>query len=399
MHNPDRLSARCCATLPPPPQPEAGSRRRRLWELGTHAHCPVVGVCLSLEAMRRLARKLLVLSGEEDDYTLHCALVTAAERRNAVSEALQRELEQRFALDVQQAAKAKCADSLMAWWRTRTRAAQGEIAGALWATLSHARCSEWLEMRVLGQVHMLQHQVGAAQRVDWQRHKELIAEHQALSREYAKVQERMTAWRQEQAQALAEGERERLQLRAAKLGLQTQLEQAREQLARWMAASPELPERLALQQRLQEQTERAQALQRELNRLQQQAQAPTISPLPPPPMSSAPAEPLPTQLEQRVVLCVGGRSNTVPLYRRAVEDCGAQFLHHDGGAEHKPAQLEPQLAAADLVICQTGCISHDAYWRVKDHCKRHGKRCVFVETPSRSAFERALAQAAGAPGA
>lgn len=392
MHHPDRLSARCCATLPAPPQPDAGSRRRRLWELGSHSHCPVIGVCLSLEAMRRLARKLLVLSGEEDDYTLHCALVTAAERRNAVSEALQRELDQRFKLDVQQAAKAKCADSLMAWWRTR--AAQGEIAGPLWATLSHPRCGEWLEMRVLGQVHMLQHQVGAAQRVDLQRHKELIAEHQALSSEYAQAQERITQWRQEQAQAQADWERERLQLRAAKLGLQTQLDQARDQLTRWMAASPELPERLALQQRLAEQTERAQALQRELNRLQQAQALPAVVLASSAAVAAPPEASAQQQLEQRVVLCVGGRSSTVPLYRRAVEDRGAQFLHHDGGAEHKPAQLEPQLAAADLVICQTGCVSHDAYWRVKDHCKRHNKRCVFVDTPSRSAFERALAQAA-----
>lgn len=395
MPHPEHDSARCCAALPTAPATEpVSSRRRRLWELGTHAHCPVVGVCLSLDAMRRLARKLLVLSGEEDDYTLHCALVTAAERRNPVSEALQRELEQRYTLDLKQAAQAKCGDSLMAWWRNR--AAQGEIAGPLWATLTHPRCSEWLEMRVLGQVHMLQHQVGAAQRVDLQRHQALIAEHRALSREYAQAQQRITQWRQEQAQAAATWERERLQLRAQQLSLQTQLDQAREQLAHWQATRPELPERLALQQRLQAQTERAQALQRELNRLQgaQPAAAPptpraeasaTLTPAPVPP--TAPA------LEQRVVLCVGGRANTVPLYRRAVEDCGAQFLHHDGGAEHKPAQLEPQLAAADLVICQTGCISHDAYWRVKDHCKRHHKRCVFVDTPSRSAFERALAQA------
>ena len=107
----------------------------------------------------------------------------------------------------------------------------------------------------------------------------------------------------------------------------------------------------------------------------------------------------PASLEQRVVLCVGGRGGSVPQYRQAVEGCGAQFLHHDGGSEHKPAQLEPQLAAADLVICQTGCISPDAYWRVKDHCKRHGKLCVFGDTPSRTAFERALAQAAAEAGA
>jgi len=388
------LEDRCCAPLVLQPA-EAGSRRRRLWELGTHAHCPVIGVCLSLDSMRRLARRCLVLSGDEDDYTLHCALVTAAERRNPVSEALQREMEQRFALDLRQAAQAKSTDALMNWWRSR--AAQGEIAGPLWATLTHARCDQWLEMRVLGQVHMLQHQVGAAQRVDLQRHRELIAEHQALSAEYGAAQRRMSDWVQERGREQAAWERERMQLRAEGLALRTRLAQAEEEAERWQRLSPDLPERLALQQRLREQTERAQGLQRELNRLQQAAAAPGPEPggpgMPPLPVPSAVA-PVPSQLEHRVVLCVGGRSSTVPQYRRAVEDCGAQFLHHDGGTEHRPQQLEPQLAAADLVICQTGCISHDAYWRVKDHCKRHGKRCVFIETPSRSAFERALQQAA-----
>ena len=137
--------------------------------------CQELGVCQArhcidcpMPRVRVLARKLLVLQGDEDDYTLHCSLVTAAARRNVVAEALQKDLEQRFSLDVRNAARAKCRESLMTWWRNR--AAQGEIAGALWATLTHARCDEWLEMRVLGQVHMLQHQVGAAQRVDLAAH-------------------------------------------------------------------------------------------------------------------------------------------------------------------------------------------------------------------------------------
>lgn len=382
----ERLSARCCLPLS---TPSSGSRRRRLWELGSHSHCPVVGVCLSLEAMRRVARKLLPLNGDEDDYQLHCALVSATARRNAVSEALQRELEQRFALDLRQAAQAKDTEALTQWWRTR--AAQGEIAGPLWATLTHARCTEALEMRVLGQVHMLQHQVGAAQRIDLQRHKALIAEHQALANEYGAAQQRVTEWTQAHAREQAAWERERMQLRATQLALQTQLDAAREQLQRWQSLSPDLPARLALQQRLQQQTERAQALQRELNH---QAVASLPTPVPDPVRVEAPPAAAPPRLEQQVVLCVGGRSATVPLYRRAVEDRGAHFLHHDGGLEQRSTQLEPQLAAADLVICQTGCISHDAYWRVKDHCKRHGKRCLFVDTPSRAAFERALAQAA-----
>ena len=43
--------------------------------------------------------------------------------------------------------------------------------------------------------------------------------------------------------------------------------------------------------------------------------------------------------------------------------------------------LEASLNAADLVICQTGCLSHGDYWRVQDHCKRLGKTCVLVEQP------------------
>ena len=43
--------------------------------------------------------------------------------------------------------------------------------------------------------------------------------------------------------------------------------------------------------------------------------------------------------------------------------------------------LEASLVAADLVICQTGCLSHGEYWRVQDHCKRTGKTCVLVAQP------------------
>ncbi|KGH31650.1 MULTISPECIES: DUF2325 domain-containing protein [Comamonas] len=58
-----------------------------------------------------------------------------------------------------------------------------------------------------------------------------------------------------------------------------------------------------------------------------------------------------------------------------VEDADSQAL-----AEQQ--LLEDSLHAADLVICQTGCISDGAYWRVKDHCKRTGKTCLLVDQPT-----------------
>jgi hypothetical protein len=44
-------------------------------------------------------------------------------------------------------------------------------------------------------------------------------------------------------------------------------------------------------------------------------------------------------------------------------------------------RVEVSWVAADLVICQVGCVSHDAYWRVQDHCRRTGKQCVLVDQP------------------
>jgi len=59
---------------------------------------------------------------------------------------------------------------------------------------------------------------------------------------------------------------------------------------------------------------------------------------------------------------------------------------HAGGSDatddvEDPSDLEERLVEADLVICQTGCLSHQAYWRVQDHCRRHNKPCVLVAQP------------------
>ncbi len=102
--------------------------------------------------------------------------------------------------------------------------------------------------------------------------------------------------------------------------------------------------------------------------------------------------PIAVHLDQKAVLCVGGRSGNIANYRDIIERVGGRFAHHDGGLEDNQNLLDASLAAADLVICQTGCISHNAYWRVKDFCKRTGKRCVFVENPSASSLARGLEQ-------
>jgi hypothetical protein len=182
-------------------------------------------------------------------------------------------------------------------------------------------------------------------------------------------------------------------------GLQDELRELRR-------AQPGLPQRKALAEQVANQNEQLRDLQRELHLTKQKIPAAPRSATaaaPAAPVGETVAVPLrffenrpatPTALAAQAVLCVGGRTGAVPAYKRLVENIGARFLHHDGGDEDNPQRLAATLAAADLVICQTGCVSHDAYWRVKDHCKRTGTRCVFVNNPSASSLLRALKQVA-----
>ena len=386
--------------------PAPGARRRRLWDLGHHAHCPVVGVCIPIEALRRLMSKVLDAQIVADPYEMHINAVAECRQRNAVSEAMQKHLDQRFRLVLGQAAKLKSTEALADWWLETS--ASHDLPGAFWATLTHPRCTPELEYSVLGQVHMLQHQVGMATRVELERFELLIDENAVLARELAGAQERSMRQAAGFAQRVEALEGELVRQRALTVAGQTELAQQREMLATLEAAAPQLRERHALTQEVAELRRQVRDLQRDITAAHEQAQrhraraeAAQVRPkgtaggAQPAAAAADPAEP-PRSLADRSVLCVGGRPASVPLYRLVVERTGGRFLHHDGGEEDNPAKLDATLAAADLVICQTGCVSHDAYWRVKDHCKRTGKRCVFVETPSRTALERALADAAGA---
>jgi Uncharacterized protein conserved in bacteria (DUF2325) len=189
-----------------------------------------------------------------------------------------------------------------------------------------------------------------------------------------------------------------LSARAELIGRDTVIASLWDQLRTIEASVPGLRQRGELAAELQAQTERARELERALSRTQlaldaerRRADAALAELQQRPTEPAAATAPVaPADLGERAVLCVGGRPASVPVYRRIVEHHGGRFLHHDGGEHDHAALLDGTLASADLVICQTGCISHDAYWRVKEHCKRTGKRCVFVENPSRSGLHRAL---------
>jgi hypothetical protein len=159
------------------------------------------------------------------------------------------------------------------------------------------------------------------------------------------------------------------------------------------ASIPGLASRLRLQEHNAELQRRIAERDREIAALQAElARVAVLAPVERPAEAAEPAPPV--ELNEKTVLCVGGRTGSLAHYRGVVEEVGGKFSHHDGGREDSQDLLDASLAAADLVICQTGCISHNAYWRVKDHCKRTGKLCAFVDNPSTTSFTKTLRQVA-----
>lgn len=383
------------SNVPCPADGAQGSRRRRVWELSHACHCPLVGVGLPLGGLRKLVEKVTGGKVLHDDYDIHVGTVSECALRTPVADAVQKELERRYAQHVQRFRAAKSTEQVEAMWDAAVAA--GDVAGAFWAGLSHPRCTAALEEKMCRDIHMVQHQAGACARADINKFNAVVADNARLERDVARLQERCNALGQEKAVECERLENQLRAARAATIARDGDVQALRAELARLQASIPDLETRERLAERVAQMEAREQALRAQLAELKA-ARAPAPTPAPeaeaaPEPIQVAPVA-TPVRLENRSVLCVGGRSSSVPIYRNMIERVGAQFAHHDGGLEDSSSQLDASLAAADLVICQTGCISHSAYWRVKDHCKRHGKRCVFVDNPSVSSLVRGLQEAA-----
>ena len=390
------------------PPPTSSSRRKRLWELTHKHHCHIVGVCFEVSELRRLISRLVKVPTLISDFELHRSTVQACASRCRVSEFLHKSLEKRYALSIAQFRELRTQTELAIRWRTAV--CSGDVAHVLWAILTHPQCDEGLEEAIYGELHMLQHQVGSAQRHERLALHTLQRENSTLLRELASAQQRTSAARDQRVNEITQLRQALAALHSERSGLQARLATLQEAVDTAQGDFPDIQDRERLAKRAKTAEAQCVALRAQLRAQEAQAEhwhrqylrvttervreatAITTAPAALAEHTSRCDNKAACQLSGKQVLCIGGRPGVIGFYRQLVEDQGGQFSHHDGGIEENLAQLEPSLAAADAVICQTGCINHNAYWRVKDFCKRTGKPCIFVKTPGISSFQRGLAQ-------
>ncbi|MGS0896992.1 DUF2325 domain-containing protein [Burkholderia stagnalis] len=173
-----------------------------------------------------------------------------------------------------------------------------------------------------------------------------------------------------------------IRLRAAVMIRETALAWTRDELQAVKAAIPGLPKRLALARQVRMLEARVHALmQAESTRSVTRMQAS------PPAENAAPVRQAGDR--RKVVMWISRHDRHTAGVELAIAKTSAQVVHAN---EVDAERLDARLADADLVICQTGCVSHGDWWRVEDYCKRTGKQCVLVEQPD--ALQRVIASTA-----
>jgi len=370
-----RTPALCDVASPQTP------RRSRIWELAETLHCSIIGTCLSNAELRHALARLGVNGIEAaDDHELHVVGVTLAGRRDAGAKLLQRALDRRHAIAIKQYAKARDEDALRQLWDASMRS--GDIPGAYWALLSHAAATEAIVKKAFQDVHMLSHLVGAANRADIRRLRQLEEEKGALTEKLYRQQQQLRdgfTSRDETIRQLnklladhhsagepaanpadcreEDGARRVIADLNRKLGQETTRRERLEQ--RLNAMSDGMRTLEASFQAVQGERD---ALRREIESLEDH-----IAGLLRPATGDGEAA---LDLSDRTILYVGGRPNQIPQLKALVERTGARFLHHDGGIEHSSSLLPGLISRADVLLFPIDCISHDAVATLKRLCRQ-----------------------------
>jgi hypothetical protein len=347
-------------------------RRRRLIDLSPATHCSLIGTCLSTAELRKILRKIIGDGIQSlSEHEVHKHGVQLCSQEGLPTKLLNKALEEKYAGIIRKLAQLKAESDIEAFWAQAKK--EGQIEGAYWAIATHPAVSEAFFTRVFGDVHMLSHLVGSANRADIKRLVRLESQVSELSSVLESTKAAMRAGFSQRDKEI-----ERLQrLVASNISAAANLEtvsgdeeetlrkltsRLHQQLAsetgrrhRFETERDKLKAELSVTQRqLLISQERSRQLEIELQAIEEH--------------ETALNSPETNSLTGKVILYVGGKSATIPSLRNVIERLGGAFLHHDGGKEQKSSLLRGLISRADCVFFPVDFVSHDAMHLVRRYC-------------------------------
>ncbi|CAN7617057.1 DUF2325 domain-containing protein [Caballeronia sp. LjRoot34] len=373
----------CCA--PTDAELRSPHRRARLSDLDSHLHCSVIGTCLSTNELRKLVPKFTDLDRQHaTDLEIHHAAVELAIEGGAGAKALQKALDARYSGAVRRFEAAKNPEALLALWKEALKS--GDIPPAYWALMTHPEAIMGVRQAAFGDLHMLSHLVGAANRADIRRLVALEEENAALKDKIERQQDKLHELTTERDASLRQLNAQVAELSAkaermpdtSEAGLAAEVQALREALAarderlaihtsrRETAEQRALDEQRhahGLSQRLDDTIAMLNVVQAECNALERALVAQGSE-------AGSKAEEL-TNLSGKRVVYVGGRPGSNAALKQLVESAGGDFIVHDGGIEDRKGMFAAALPRADIVVFPVDCIDHDSMNLLKRVCDRH----------------------------
>jgi Uncharacterized protein conserved in bacteria (DUF2325) len=386
------------------PEPEPAARllaaaanaRSKIWDLSPNYHCAVVGTCLGGAEARRLLAKLGLIDGDTlTEHEVHAKAVILARHADQGGRALNKTLDRLHHAAIGRFAAARDEASLVVMWNDAL--ARADIAGGFWAVLTHPVATAAVASKAFGEVHMLSHLMGAANRADIRRLRQLETEKTVLEDKFARQQARLrdiVLDRDAKTRALEETRAQSLATAPRPVDADSALYDLARDLRRRLEAE-RASRRHAEQSRSKLETELA--AEREMRQLAEREAALLVEELQSAEAHLAAAdsdEESPggaPDLQGQAILYVGGRPNQVPHLRRLSERCAALFLYHEGGEDHGD-KLPSLIARSDAVLFPVDCVSHDAAIGLKRLCRQLAKPYIPLRSASLSAFLAALSR-------
>jgi hypothetical protein len=393
------LADACCTPSDAPVRP-AALHRTRLSELDSHLHCSVIGTCMSTAELRKLVPRFAAVDRQKaSDLEIHHEAVQLSIDGGAGCKALQKALDDRYDVAVRRFGAAKDPEALLDLWKDALKS--GDVPPAYWAVMTHPYATIEVRQAAFGDVHMLSHLVGAANRADIRRLVALEEENAALRDKVERQQGRLhdmankhdAALRElngrlDRAAALIErqsaeqdvdlrnevrGLRDTLAARDQQIALQTSRREAAEQ-----RAIEELEAATSVRKRLEDALALLKVVQAESDAIER-AMLSSVE-------QTAARRAALDQLSGKRIVYVGGRPGSNTALKSLVESFGGEFTVHDGGIEDRKGLLAPVVARADRVVFPVDCIDHDSMNTLKRVCERHGVPYYPLRTASVASF-------------
>jgi hypothetical protein len=403
-----RAAAPCCT--PADVSPPNTRRRARLAELDGHLHCSIIGTCLSTHELRKLVPKFTGLDRRDaSDLEIHHSAVELAIEGGPAAKALHKLLDERYAGAIRRFDKAADDADLLDLWNEALK--NGDIPPAYWALMTHPLATMPVRQKAFGELHMLSHLVGAANRADIRRLVALEEENAALKEKIDRQQSRLQELGMERDASIAALNAQIAQLTAQVsrpagsadgAGLEAEVQQLRDKLAdanQWVALHTSRRE--AAEQRTLQERDASHALRKSrdqalslLKLVQSECDAlerATVDVADAANGAGTRRASLDSVHAKRIVY-VGGRPGSNAALKRLVEAAGGDLVVHDGGVEDRKGLLAAALPGADIVVFPVDCIDHDSMNTLKRVCERHGIDYHPVRTASVASFVELMAR-------